>query len=288
MDRAGVQTAILSTTSPGVWFGQDFAAERAAAVALARDMNDYGARLMSDHKGRYGLFAALPLLDVDASLREIEYALDTLHADGIGLVSSYGDKWLGDPHFQPVFDELNRRRAVVYTHPTDANCCQSLAYTNPSVIEWFTDTARSILTLIQEPAAATAPGTPPVSAATRYGNITFIWSHGGGALVGTTRVIGAVSSEALNATPAPGSRLHHIRRFYYDTAGAANPLVMPALKRLLGGTTHIVYGTDYPFGGVEGPVGLVHAMRTVGFSDDELRGIDRDNALAILPKYRTA
>ena len=83
--------------------------------------------MVSDHKGRFGLFAMLPLPDVDASLKEIEYAFDTLHCDGVGLLTSYGDIWLGDRQLPPVFDELNRRNAIVYTHPTDATCCHNLA-----------------------------------------------------------------------------------------------------------------------------------------------------------------
>jgi predicted TIM-barrel fold metal-dependent hydrolase len=243
-------------------------------------VNEYGARLVGDHKGRYGLFAALPIPDVEASLREIDYAFDTLHADGIGLLTSYGDMWLGDRRLQPVFDELNRRRAIVFTHPTDAACCHALANSNPSVVEWFTDTARTIQSLLVE-----LPDGRGLSAATRYNNITFVWSHGGGALVGMTRVVGNVSAEALAATPPPNSRLHHIRRFYYDTAGAANPLVMPTLKRLLGGTSHIVFGTDYPFGGQDGPAGIAKGMQTVGFSADELKGIDRLNATQLFPRY---
>jgi predicted TIM-barrel fold metal-dependent hydrolase len=100
-----------------------------------------------------------------------------------------------------------------------------------------------------------------------------------------TRVVGTVSADALAGVPAPNSRLHHIRRFYYDTAGAANPLVMPALKRLLGGTSHVLFGTDYPFGGENGPVGIVDGMQTVGFTAAELRGIDRENAGELFPWY---
>src|SRR5215468_10938684 len=108
MDAAGVSTAFVSCTEPGVWFGDDFAKERQEAISLARDMNEYGARMVGDYKGRFGLFAVLPLPDVDASLKEIAYAFDTLKADGVGLLTSYGTVWLGDPTLQPVFDELNR------------------------------------------------------------------------------------------------------------------------------------------------------------------------------------
>ena len=149
------------------------AIERDQAIALSRDMNEYGARLVSDHKGRFGLFAMLPLPDVDASLKEIDYAFDTLHADGVGLLTSYGDIWLGDRKLQPVFDEFNRRNAIVYTHPTDATCCHSLANANPVTLEWLVDTARSLMSIVSEGGpggrrrrrrrdeAAEAPAHPP-------------------------------------------------------------------------------------------------------------------------------
>src|SRR5437870_3985313 len=107
-------------------------------------------RTVGDYKGRFGLFAVLPLPDIDASLREIAYAFDTLKADGVGLLTSYGNIWLGDPALQPVFDELNRRNAIVYTHPTDASCCHNLGGQNPGTLEWFTDTSRTILSLVAE------------------------------------------------------------------------------------------------------------------------------------------
>jgi predicted TIM-barrel fold metal-dependent hydrolase len=305
MDEGGTQTAFLSCTEPGVWFGDDFDRERREAILLARDMNEYGARMVSDYKGRFGLFAVLPLPDIDASLREIEFAFDTLKADGVGLLTSYGNMWLGDVRLRPVFDELNRRGALVYTHPTDAPCCHDLANASPATLEWFTDTARSIMSLIAEnagarlggagvlgrgraagPPATGAVGATPTqpSAATRYNNIKFIWSHAGGTLIGAvSRVVGGVDAESLAGTPAVNSRLYHVRRFYYDTAGSANPIAMQGLRTLLGGTSHIVFGTDVPYGT---SAQMRRALQTVGLSRAELADVERDNALAILPNYR--
>ena len=159
MDRDGVAASMMSCTTPGIWFG-----DPDETKMLAREMNEYGAKVVSDHKTRFGLFALLPLPMIDESLKEIEYALDTLKADGVGLVSSYGDRWLGDPWFKPVMDELNRRRAVVYVHPTDAPCCQELfPGGQPGTVEYNTDTARTIYSLLYN------------NSATRYGNIRFIF-----------------------------------------------------------------------------------------------------------------
>jgi predicted TIM-barrel fold metal-dependent hydrolase len=281
MDKAGIQTAFLSVTNPGVWFSDDFERERQNAAALARDMNEFGARMVADNKGRFGLFATLPLRDVDASLREIEYAFDTLKADGIGLMTNYGDIWLGDARLQPVFDELNRRRAIVYTHPTDGTCCHSLLpNTQPGTVEWNTDTGRSLYSVLAD--GIQGPGMP--SAAKRYSNVTFIWSHGGGTLLGLVGRFGLGDPDAL-ANPPANSRLAQLRTFYFDTAGSANPVTMQALKTLVG-ASQIIYGTDYPFGGANGPAAIVSNLARCGFTASELRAIERGNALRILPaKY---
>ena len=282
MDKAGVELAMLSSTQPGVAFSDDFQAERDVAIRVAREMNEFGATLVSTHKGRFGLFALLPLPDIDASLKEIDYAFGTLKADGVGLMTSYANRYIGETMFQPVLEELNRRNAVLYSHPIDGPCCHSLGGQPPATIEWFTDTARAILSVLVEgpgPVASRAP-----SAATRFPNITFIWSHGGGTLIGVAqRVIGTVSADDLSKPPVPNSRLYHARRFYYDTAFAPNPVLMSGLTKLLGGTSQLVFGSDYPFGNVSN---TVEGLRTLGFSAQDLRGIDRENALRILPKYR--
>ena len=185
MDKGGVAAAVVSITNPGLWFG-----DRAVTNRLARACNDYGAKLVQDHPTRFGLFAAMPLPDVDTTLKEIEYAYDTLKADGIGLLTSYEDIWLGNAKFRPVMEELNRRRAVVHVHPTAANCCRNLDYgLGPGSIEYGTDTTRAII------------GVTFSGDAARFPNIRFIWSHAGGSAPFLAGRIDGASNGAKDRLP---------------------------------------------------------------------------------------
>jgi len=108
MDAGGVAVSITSITTPGVWFGSHAASRR-----LSRACNEYAAKLVVDHPKRFGMYVNVPLPDVEGTLKEIEYGMDTLKADGVAVFTSYGDKWLGDPAFEPIYAELHRRKAVL-------------------------------------------------------------------------------------------------------------------------------------------------------------------------------
>ena len=267
MDKAGVATAMLSPTAPAVWFG-----DVNEARAGARDLNEFAAKTVGDYKGRFGLFAALPMPDVEGCLKEIEYAYDTLKADGVAFLTSYDNKWLGDKTFDPIFDELNRRNAVVYTHPLEAACCKNpITGVSAQTLEYPTETTRIIMSLIVS------------NTATRCPNIKFIFSHAGGTLVSIAqRFLGnQVTADGLSKTPDVNSRLYHVRRFYYDTAGSANPIQIQSLK-LLVPPSQVVFGSDFPFGNVGA---TANGIQTSGLTATELQGVYRDNALRFLPKY---
>jgi 6-methylsalicylate decarboxylase len=264
MDRGGVATAIVSMTTPGLWFGDAEAARR-----LSRICNEYAAGLVRDHPGRFGFFAALPLPDIDGSLAEIEYALDTLNADGVCLFTSYGGKYLGDARYLPVLEELNRRRAVTYTHPVAIACCVNLVpEVSEATIEYGVDTTRTIASLVFS------------GAARRFRDLRFIFSHAGGTmpfLIGRFRQNARTRPSPENFPDGIDAEL---ARFFYDTAQSCNPATMAALRHIVD-AGQILFGTDFPWGRSATHAGDLAAC---GFSANELKSIDFENAVRLIAR----
>ena len=267
MDKSGVGTSILSLASvPGVWFGLDPPGMR----RMSRLCNEFAARMVQDHPGRYGLFASLPMPDVDGSLAEITYAFDSLKADGINLSTSFGDKWPGDPAYKPVFEELNRRKAVVFFHPYAPNCCGSLnSGVPPGLLEFPYDSGRAITSLLLSGSLA------------RLRDIRWLFSHGGGVmpmLAGRVAFFTAARKDA--AEIAPNGVLAELQRLYYDTANAAWPISMAGLLKMVP-PSQIVFGTDFPYV----PTTLqAQELEKNGLSADLLAAIQRDNATRLIPR----
>jgi 6-methylsalicylate decarboxylase len=265
MDEAGVTLAINSATMPEQLKG-------AARLAYSRENNDYMARLVADHPGRFGMFASLPLPDVDGTLKEIDYAFDVLKADGVHMITSYEDHWLGDQIFAPVFDELNRRKAVIYTHPHGPHCCQNLLKEidiRDSVIEYGTDTTRALTNLVFGGTAKRCP------------DINLIFSHGGGTMPFLVERFIRLEKMPRFASLVPKGFVAEARKFYYDTAQILHGTPLVALKHLIP-LSRIVYGTDYPWRGSDECVrGLV---ASAVFNAEELRAIDA-NAEPLFPRF---
>jgi predicted TIM-barrel fold metal-dependent hydrolase len=213
----------------------------------------------------------LPMHNMDAALKELEYAMDVLKADGIGLLTSYGDKWLGHASFAPVMDELNRRKAILYTHPTSANCCNNLlADVPPTVIEFGTDTTRTITDIVFSGTAARCP------------DVKFIFSHAGGTLPFITeRLVKMPVLDPKLVARVPNGVLHELKRFYYDTAWAAHPGALASLTKLVD-VSQILLGSDYPYRTGEDNV---KGLYEYGFSSADLRAIERGNAVRLMPKW---
>ena len=258
MDKGGVKTAVLSLASirDGFW-GLD----PQAATKMVRICQDYAATLMSDHPGRFGLLAPLNMLDVDLCLKEAEYALDQLHADGIGVQSSYNGRYPGDPFYKPLWEELNRRKAVVYFHGPVPGCCGGLKVgpgVNPAVEEVTFDMTRAAVSLLANGCLA------------RYRDIKWFFSYGGGTVPMLASRINAFFKNAKDIHEiAPNGVFAELARLHYDTVNVTDAPSWAPLTKLVK-PTQIVYGTDFPY-----------------FANDQLDNIDkrglsaRDKALIL-------
>jgi predicted TIM-barrel fold metal-dependent hydrolase len=268
MDKSGIATSITSLINPGMqaWSGDVMGARK-----IARESNEYAAQLARDYPGRFGSFASIPFPDIEGSLPEIEYALDTLKADGIYLWTSYGGKLLGDPDFFPILEELNRRKVVVYTHPATPACCAKIMpYISINSIEGPVDTTRTMVSLIFQGGAA------------RFPDIRWIFSHSGGV---TPFLLSRFQREEValkDKSRLPNGLMHELRKFYYDTAQGNHPGALAALMQIAP-VSHVLYGTDFPF--IDGAT-VIAGLSKYGYSASDLQAIDRGNALRLFPNLK--
>ena len=264
MDAGGVARSMLTLMAPPAVVTTT-SADRAA---IARDANEMGAKLVADNPSRFGFFASLPMPDVDASLAEIAYAFDTLKADGVQILTSYGNKWLGEPEFAPVYAELNRRKALIYTHPLEAACCNpNVGDMPPTMIEFAADTTRTIGRFVFSGSAA------------RYPDINVIFSHGGGVLTGVMERFVLQAAMPQMKERLPKGLDHEIRRFYYDTAQAYHAATLRGLRTTVP-VSQIVFGTDYPY---RTAAETYDGMRGTGvFTAAEMRQIGQGNMQRLL------
>ncbi len=273
MDQAGVKTAIA-------WAGAvriDDVQQRRTAT---RHINEFGASLGKDYPGRYGLFAALPFPDADGCAAEIDFALDHLHADGFGIVTNYGDLWLGDESFWPIYEKLNSRNAVVFVHPTDAACCApaNMTYMKPGMdgswIEWPMNTARTILSLM-------------VSGTLRkYPNIRFIFCHGGGVMpLLVNRIAGLAAWKHVGpqglAKLIPDGVETEFSHLHFECAQACTHPNMDALRTLVP-DSNILFGTDSPF---FAPTFGAAKFAELDLPPETAHAIGRGNAQRLLPRW---
>jgi predicted TIM-barrel fold metal-dependent hydrolase len=268
MDKSGIALSVLSLIQPSAVTTDVDKGRR-----IARTSNEYGAQLARDHKGRFASFATLPLLDTDGSLKEIAHSLDTLKADGIALMTSYQDKYPGDASFAPVWEELNRRKAVVYTHPLSPECCKNIkSDVPPAVIEYATDTTRTIASLVFSGTAA------------RYPDIRWIFSHSGGTMpfLLSRFVRQEIDMKERAAKAMPKGMMYELKKFHYDTAQGNHSGALAALMKVVT-PSQMLFGTDFPFRDGAEEIGGLSAFH---FSADELRAIERDNALRLIPTLK--
>ncbi|MFF0161899.1 amidohydrolase family protein [Streptomyces sp. NPDC005263] len=265
MDAAHVKSAVLSVSSPGFALGDEATTRR-----LVRQVNEEGAALVRRHPRRFGLFASLPLPDTDAALAETRHAFDALDADGVVLETNYEGTYLVDAVDDTLFAELNRRKAVVFLHPTSPACWESTALGRPRpVIEFLFDTTRAVMQLIYE------------GVLSRYPDIRFIVPHAGAALpVLADRIASFATMEDI----PPKDVIEALSKLHYDVAGFALPRALPALLNLVS-ADRLLYGSDYPF--TSAPVATALGVKlaatdTLGYT--EKRQMFSGNAAQLFPR----
>ena len=270
MDANGVESALLSVSAPGIWFG-----DNAKATRLARQCNDYTAQVVKSHPKRFGMFASLALPDVDGSLAEIRHSCDNLRTDGFCLVSSYANRYPGDPAFAQVFDELNRRRAVVFVHPTMSDSARGLLPGIPaSTMEFVLDTTRAVMSLLYSGTLSRCP------------DIRFIFSHAGGTVPYIGQRMCRLESQEEFARLIPEGAMAALTRQFYDTALSANEPALAALEKFVP-ASQILYGSDYPFA-----VGMmkktIDGLAAHDFDAGTRAAIEYGNAARLFPRLAPA
>jgi predicted TIM-barrel fold metal-dependent hydrolase len=265
MDRNGIDGAIVSISAPGVWFGDPRESER-----LARDCNDYAARIKADFPTRFGFFATLPMPDVEASLREIERAFDILRADGLVLMTNYGGIYPGDIALRPLFDELERLGAVVFFHPTAATYPNPLPHIPAPSLEFPFETTRAITSMLYG-------GTLSRCRAAR-----FVFAHAGGAVPFLALRIARLTARPEFAECVPDGVLTELRRLHFDTALAANEFAFGPLLRLTS-ASNVMFGSDFPHAGEATLAATLRGLEGIELTEVQRADIKGRNAHRLCP-----
>jgi predicted TIM-barrel fold metal-dependent hydrolase len=263
MDMNGIEVGMQGINSPGVDL-----VDQADAIKLARDCNDFAAKVMQDHPKRYGVMTALPMLHVDAALKEIEYGYSALKADGISMTTSYQGKLISEPMFEPVLAELNRRKSVVFAHPQTISRDRSM---NTRVLEMPYDTGRAILDMVVR------------GNFKKYPNIRWIFAHGGGALPILWERAEEITAKTPDKPLAAGIRTV-LKDLHFDVIGVANKLDFQLVAGLWG-TDRLTFGTDWPFVQAKTTAGNFDAL---GLSAADAYKINRGNAEKLFPRLAKA
>jgi predicted TIM-barrel fold metal-dependent hydrolase len=231
MDDAGIDVAVVSVSTPGVHTG-----DSAKARALARRCNELSAELMHAKPDRFASFACLPLPDIDASLTELSFAFDVLKLDGVVLFTNANGVYLGDAVLEPVFEELERRQAVVFVHPNPSPDAAAHSLGLPdNLLDFPTDTNRAVAQMHYTNRFARTP------------NVKYIFSHAGGSipyLAARLAIIDEMGFIAGGEERGTAAGMFH--RMFWDTALVSTDPVFRMLRDVAG-ITQVLHGTDFPY-----------------------------------------
>jgi predicted TIM-barrel fold metal-dependent hydrolase len=268
MTRHEIDAAVLSLAPPGVFFG-----DQGLADELARLVNERTAEFVAAAPERFAGLAVLPLPDVDAALAELRHALDVLRLDGVALLSNVGGAYLGDPAWDPLFDELDRRAAYVFLHPTMPPHPLPLPQHPVWLYEFPFDTTRAVVNLIYSGTLERCP------------RIRLQVAHlGGTAPFLAHRIASLAAREPERASRAPAGALAQLRRLYYDT-GLSNNAVALAATLEVADIRRVVFGTDWPYADLPPAGDPAPGLASLAAADRA--GIDAANIAALVPRLAT-
>lgn len=270
MATYGVAAAVMSVSTPGVDL-----LEPAEGAAMARALNDAAATVARENPGRFGNFATLPMKDVAATLAEIDYCLGELGMEGVCMMSNVAGDYLGHERFAPIFDDLNRRKAVVFVHPTDPTYMGQVRMA--PVAEWPFDTARAAIDLMYSGTVRRCP------------DVKVILAHAGGALPMVARRVEEMSPFYAAAVTPPTSleeTVEQVASFYYDLAISAHGNAIGALREV-SSLDHVLFACDWPFAPDVAVARNVAGFESLDLTADERHAVERGNAARLFPKLVT-
>ena len=261
MESAGIATGILSVSTPGVHLGDD-----AEARAMARSVNEFAASVVRAHPGRFGFFATLTLPDVDGAIAQAAHALDVLGADGVVLLTNVRGVYLGDPSLDPLMEELDRRKAVVFVHPSELPT-PPVPGIPPFVADFLLDTTRAGINMCRQ------------GWMERYPSVKIILSHGGGFIPYAAERMARMCSADGNAERG----IELLRRFYFDTALSSSPYALPSLLAFAD-PSRITFGSDWPYAPKARSLHFAQLLDAFELSAQTRAAIDRANAQKLFPR----
>jgi 6-methylsalicylate decarboxylase len=277
MNKHGIETTIFSRP------GGEAEAGGEKGRAFARRANEYIAKVVDDNRKRFGFFAVIPYSDTDGAMNELEYAYETLKADGVGLMSSIGDKWPGDPAFDHVFEELNRRKAILFLHPFTSACCRTLIPGGEGSVERDFDSTRAVTNLLYSGTLSRLP------------DVRYIINHSGADVpVEAGRIKDRVpgfstfggkplSNHDGRTEKIPNGVFYELRKLYYECAHAAYPAAIAALTAFAPPTQYL-FGTDWPAEPMESTLDELPKNK---LSPAVLQAMYRGNAERLFPRFKS-
>ena len=270
MDEHGIATSMLSVPHAAQH------GNAAEAGGIARRINEAIAEIVARHPTRFGGLATIPGHLADATLVEIDYALDTLKMDGVATSTNINDVYLGEPQFDPWFEELNRRGTTLFIHPWTLSSAPSMDLgLNLSVFEFMFDTTRMLANMVLS------------GAKKRFSNIQMISTHGGGTmpfLIERFQHLEVHFGANQRATVSAEEIRQVLGTFHYDLTAATTPSQLLGLLELVP-TSQLLMGVDIPFmpSWSIGPA-IDAVERYSGFSAGDLEKIAHGNALRLFPR----